>query len=197
VEGRLRTLGELDADGQRELVLLARVQPPGLPQRVPNYIVTSDIVGHTAELAAYYRRLMAAASNAGLTGALQHPFPYFRVKPIIAAGSTALSEFSWYDTVAEATTVLRGIATCPLEAAEPQEILDDVEQGWRCRLAAWQGRIGLVEWDWETTAVPPTAGFSFDGAQLVANFEAALHRLVDIHRELIRAFGRDYWNQRP
>jgi hypothetical protein len=166
-----------------------------LPQRVPDYIVTANIVGHTTELVEYYQRLIAAASDVGLAWALQHPFPYFRVKPIIAAGA-ALSEFSWYDSVAEATTMLRGIATCSLDASEPQDILDDLEQGWRCRLAAWRGRIGLIEWDWETTPMPPAAGFSFGGAELAKQAEAALDRLDDIHRQLVQAFGLDYWNNR-
>jgi hypothetical protein len=196
VEGRLTTLGKADAEGRREFVLLAEIQPPGLPQRVPNYIATSDIVGHTAELAAYYQRLMAAASNTRLTGALQHPFQCFRVKPIIAAG-TELSDFPWYDTVAEATMVLRGIASCPLDVCNPQEILDDLEQGWRCRLGAWRGRIGFIERNWETTAMPPTKGFSFDGAEFANQAEAARQRLGDIHRELVQVFGQDYWNNRP
>jgi hypothetical protein len=195
VEGRLTTLGEADSGGRREFVSLAEVQPPGLPQRLPNYIVTSDIVGHMAELVAYYQRLITAASNTGLTRALQDPFPYFRIPPIIAAGAE-LADFP-YDTVAEATMVLRGIATCPFDASEPQEILDDLEQGWRCRLAAWRGRIGLIEWNWETTAEPLTKGFSFDGAEFARQAEAALHRLADIHRELVQALCQDYWNYQP
>jgi hypothetical protein len=195
VEGKLTTLRDADADGRRERVLLAEVAPPGLPQRLPNGIVTADIAGHTKELIAYYQRLIAAAAEVGLTERLQHPFPYFRVKPVIMA-DTELTEFAWYDSVAEATTVLRAIATYPLDAHDPQEILDDLEQGWRGRLAVWHGRIGLVEWNWEQAALPPTPGYSFDGAQLASQAGAALRRLEDIHRELVQALGQDYWNHR-
>jgi hypothetical protein len=147
------------------------------------------------QLVAYYRRLIAAAEEAGLTDQLQRPFPHFAVKPVITA-DTELTEFAWYDTVSEASAVLRAIATCPLDASEPQEILDDLEQGWRGRLAVWRGRIGLVEWDWEHTAMPPTPGYSFDAAQLAKQAGAALERLEAIHRELVQALGRDYWNIR-
>ena len=75
-------------------------------------------------------------------------------------------------------------------------ILDDLEQGWRGHIAVWRGRIGLVEWNWEDTALPPTLGYSFDAAQLAKQAEAALERLEAVHRELVQAFGRDYWNVR-
>ena len=83
-----------------------------------------------------------------------------------------------------------------MTAIEPREILDDLEQGWRGRLAVWRGRIGLVEWDWENTAMPPTPGYSFDAAQLAKQAGAALERLEAIHRELVQALGRDCWNIR-
>jgi hypothetical protein len=195
VDGKLTTLCDADASGRRESVVSAEVAPPGLPQRVPSGIITADIAGHMEQLVAYYRRLIAAAEEAGLTDQLQRPFPHFAVKPVITA-DTELTEFAWYDTITEVSAVLRAIATCPLDASEPQEILDDLEQGWRGRLAVWRGRIGLVEWDWEHTAMPPTPGYSFDAAQLAKQAGAALERLEAIHRELVQALGRDYWNIR-
>jgi len=193
VAGRFTNLREPDANGRRECVVLAEVAPPELPQRLPGYILTADISGQTAELVAYYRRLIAAAAEIGLTKELQRAFPHFRVQPIIAA-STELTEFRYYDSVVEATTVLRGIADSPLDIPEPHEILDDLDQGWRGRLAAWRGRIGVIEWDWEETSLPPTAGFSFDGLDLARQAEAALQRLAEIHRDLVAALGRDYWS---
>jgi hypothetical protein len=195
VDRKLTTLRDADASGRRESVVLAEVAPAGLPQRVPSGIITADVVGHTQELVAYYRRLITAAEEADLTGQLQRPFPYFAVKPVIIA-NTELTEFAWYDSVDEATTLLRAIATCPLNAAEPQEILDDLDQGWRGRLTVWRARIGLVEWNWEQTALPPTPGYSFDAAQLAKQADAALQRLEAIHRELVQALGHDYWNHR-
>jgi len=196
VDGKLTSLREADPSGRRESVVLAEVAPLELPQRGRSGIITADIVGHTEELIAYYRRLIAAADEAGLTEQLQRPFPYFAVKPVILADAEQLSEFAWYDDVAEATTVLRAIASCPLDAHEPVEILDDLDQGWRGRLAAWRGRIGLVEWNWEQTALPPTPGYSFDAAGLARQADAALQRLAAIHCELVQALGRDYWNDR-
>jgi hypothetical protein len=195
VDGRLTTLRDADTSGRREGVVLAEVAPPRLPQRRPNGVVTADIVGHTEELVAYYRRLITAAEEAGLTDQLDHPFPHFAVKPVIMA-DTELSEFAWHDTVAEASAVLRAIAASPPDASEPQEIHDDLEQGWRGRMAVWRGRIGLVEWNWEDTALPPTPGYSFDATQLSGQADAALQRLEAIHHELVQAFGRDYWNIR-
>jgi hypothetical protein len=195
VNGKLTTLRDGDVSGRRESVVLVEVATPELPQRVPGGIITADIVGHTEALVAYYRRLIAAAEEAGLTDQLQCPFPYFAVKPIIMA-DTELTEFAWYDTVSEASAVLRAITTCPLDASKPQEILDDLEQGWRGRLAVWRGRIGLVEWNWEHTALPPTQGYSFDAAKLASQADAALQRLEAIHRQLVQALGRDHWNYR-
>jgi hypothetical protein len=176
VDGKLTTLRDADANGRRESLVLAEVAPPGLPQCVPSGIITAEIVGHTEELIAYYRRLITAAKDAGLTDQLRHPLPHFAVKPVVTAGAE-LTEFAWYDTVSEASAVLRAIATCPLDASEPQEILDDLEQGWRGRMAVWCGRIGLVEWNWEQTALPPTPGYSFDAAELASQAAAALQRL--------------------
>ena len=96
--------------------------------------------------------------------------------------------------MAEATTVLRGIAYLPLDIPEPHEILDGLDQGWRGRLAAWRGRIGVIEWDWEETPLPATAGFSFDGLELTRQVEAALQRLAQIHRDLMAGLRRDYWS---
>jgi hypothetical protein len=193
VDGKLTTLRDADANGRRESLVLAEVAPPGLPQRVPGGIITADIAEHTEELVAYYRRLITAAKDAGLTDQLRHPLPHFAVKPVITAGAE-LTEFAWYDTVSEASAMLRAIATCPLDASEPQEILDDLEQGWRGRMAVWRRRIGLVEWNWEQTALPPTPGYSFDAAELASQAAAALQRLEAIHRDLVQALGRDYWN---
>jgi hypothetical protein len=193
IDGKLTDLRDADASGRRESVVLAEVAPPKLPQRGRSGIITADIVGQPEELIAYYRRLIAAADEAGLTDHLQRPFPHFAVRPVIIADAE-LTEFAWYDGVDEATAVLRAIATCPLNASEPEEILDDLDQGWRGRLAVWHGRIGLVEWNWEQTTMPPTPGYSFDGAQLATQAEAALQRLETIHRELVQALGRDYWN---
>jgi hypothetical protein len=195
VDGKLTTLRDEDASGRREGVVSAEVAPPGLPRCVPSGIITADIVGHTEQLVAYYRRLIAAAEEAGLTDQLQRPFPHFAVKPVIIADAE-LTEFAWYDSVSEASTVLRAIATCPLDASEPEEILDNLDQGWRGRLAVSRGRIGLVEWNWEQTALPPTPGYSFDAAQLAKQADAALQRLEVIHRELVETLGRDYWNYR-
>jgi hypothetical protein len=195
VEGKLTTWRDTDGSGRRENVVLAEVAPPRLPPRRPNGVVTADIVGRTEELVTYYQRLIAAAAEAGITSELQQPFPHFAVKPVIMADAE-LSGFAWHDTVAEANAVLGAIATCPLNASEPREILDDLEQGWRGRLVVWRGRIGLVEWKWEDTALPPTPGYSFDAAQLVGQADAALQRLKAIHRELVQALGRDYWNNR-
>jgi hypothetical protein len=193
VAGRFTNLREPDANGRRECVVLAEVGPPELPQRLPGYILTADISGQTAELAGYYRRLITAAAEVGLTKELRRTFPHFRVQPIIAA-STELTEFPYYDSVVEATQVLRGIADSPLDIPEPHEILDDLDQGWRGRLAAWRGRIGVIEWDWEETHLPPTAGFSFDGLELARQAKAALQRLGETHRDLVQALGRDYWS---
>jgi len=195
VDGKLTTLRDADASGRRGSVVLAEIVPPELPRRAPGGIITADIVGHTEALVAYYRRLIAAAEEAGLTDQLQRPFPHFAVKPVIMA-DTELTEFAWYDTVSEAGAVLRAIITCPLDASEPQEILDDLEQGWRGRMTVWRGRIGLVEWNWEQTALPPTSGYSFDAAKLASQANPALQRLEAIHRELVQALGRDYWNYR-
>ena len=195
VDGKLTTLRDADASGRREGVVLAEIVPPELPQRVSSGIITADVVGHTEELVAYYRRLITAAEEAGLTDQLRRPFPHFAVKPVIMADAE-LTEFAWYDTVSEASAVLRAISTCPLDASEPQELLDDLEQGWRGRLAVWRGRIGLVEWNWEHTALPPTPGYSFNAAKLASQADAALQRLEAIHRELVQALERDYWNYR-
>jgi hypothetical protein len=195
IDGKLTSLRDADTSSRRESLVLAEVAPPELPRRGPSGIITADIVAHTEELVAYYRRLIAAAEEAGLTDQVQRPFLHFAVKPVIIA-DTELTEFAWYDSVGEASTVLRAIATCPLNASEPEEFFDDLDQGWRGRLAVWREQIGLVEWNWEQTALSPTPGYSFDAAQLAKQADAALERLDVIHRELVQAFGRDYWNYR-
>jgi hypothetical protein len=195
VAGRLATWRE-GTNGKSEEVLLSAVAPPRLPQRLPNVVVTADIVGRTTELIVYYQALITATTEAGLKDELRHPFPYFRVTPVIAT-DIALADFSWYDTVAEATTVLWAIAGFGRDNPEPQELLDDLDQGWRVRIAAWRGRIGLVEWDWEETEAPATTGVSFDAAELVRQADAALKRLGVIHRDLVQAFGQDFWNFKP
>ena len=195
VAGRLTTWRE-GTDGKSEEVLLATVPPLRLPQRLPNVVITADIVGRTTELIAYYQALIAAATEAGLKDELRDPFPYFRVKPVIAT-NIALADFSWYDTVAETTTVLWAIAGFGRDNSEPQELLDDLDQGWRVRIAAWRERIGLIEWDWEETEAPTKAGVSFDATELVRQADAALQRLGVIHRDLVQAFDQDYWNFKP
>jgi hypothetical protein len=113
---------------------------------------------NSTELIAYYQALITAAKEDGLKDELRDPFPYFCVKPVIAT-DIALADFSWYNTVAEATTVLWAIAGFGRDNPEPQELLDDLDQGWRVRIAAWRGRIGLVEWNWEQTEAPPQRAF--------------------------------------
>jgi len=83
VAGRFTNLREPDANGRRECVVLSEVAPPELPQRLPGYILPANISGQTAELVAYYRRLIAAVAEIGLTKELQLTFPHFRVQPII------------------------------------------------------------------------------------------------------------------
>lgn len=195
IRTKLTTLRGPDADGRMESVLLAEVPPPALPQRAPGIVITADILGHMDELVAHYRRIVAAAEQAGLARHLQHPLHYFRVQPVILAGEE-LTEFAWYDSVLEAKKVLRAIAECNLDAEEPEEILDDLEQCWRGRLAVWRRRIGLVEWDWDHASLPPAPGYSFDGEALVKQARAALQRLDVVHGELVRALGQDYWNHR-
>jgi hypothetical protein len=195
IRTKLTTLRGPDADGRMESILLAEVPPPALPSRAPGIVITADILGHMDELVAHYRRIVAAAEQAGLARHLQHPLHYFRVQPVILAGEE-LTEFAWYDSVLEAKKVLRAIVECNLEAEEPDEILDDLEQCWRGRLAVWRGRIGLVEWDWDHASLPPTPGYSFDGEELVKQAQAALQRLDVVHGELVRALGHDYWNHR-
>jgi hypothetical protein len=196
VTGRLTTWRETGADGQSEQVFLAAVPLPRLPQRLPNVFVTADIVGHTTELITYYQALIAAATEVGLKDQLLDPFPHFRIKPVIAT-DTALAGFPWYDTVTESKMVLRAIGAFRRDTSQPQLIHDDLDQGWRVRIAAWRGRIGLVEWDWEETEAPATTGVSFDAAELVRQADAALKRLGVIHRDLVQAFGQDFWNFKP
>lgn len=136
--------------------------------------------------------MIAAAREAGLEEQLKHPIHHFRGQPVTAAG-TAVANFPCYDTFEEVIQTLGLIAASSLDASEPHLILDDLGQCWRIRIASRQGRVGLIEWNWDATVEPDTSRFSFGAAEHACQAREATQRLHIIHNEPLNAFGCNYW----
>ncbi|HEY1741846.1 MAG TPA: hypothetical protein VGG18_01680 [Granulicella sp.] len=79
------------------------------------------------------------------------------------------------------------------------ELYDDLDQGWALRILLSAEEVFSLEWDWEGPEDWKThaRALRFDRRRLAEQAEAALSRLLVVHRSLVESMGEDYWNTPP
>lgn len=161
-----------------------------IPCQFNEYVTTAEAFDQECALIAYYCRIVEIAAAHGKSDSLK-TFPYFRIKPVIIANGQVLTDFSWNDDLHETTTILQHL----IDAAHgPARLVHvDEDQQWHIQIATTGASTCLIEWE-EGRCPPIGRGYAFNPTEMAGQAVAALERLQTIHRRLVKALGKDYWD---
>lgn len=166
---------------------------PEFPRASRLWVRTSEAIGHEAELAAYYARVMQLAHKHGLRfGQVSHHF-WMRLWLWNSEQDIGIP-FPWYDTLSEIEPVLTALSTLP-----PGQRFHDIDQVWEIELGTSDTLIyirhGNPEGDGEpgaheaaqTVVALPQAALAGQLISLIARTDGLVAHLAD-------ALGCDVWS---
>ena len=159
---------------------------PGFPRAERLLARTSEVVGHEAELAAYYARVAAAARRHALKlDQVRHYF-WMDLRLDNEEAGVQLS-FPWYDTFAAMDHFLAAMA-----GNDQGMIYGDQDQGWAIEVWARNGTLYIRQSDPEADDDPGQA-VTLARAGLQARIAPLRERTVKIVARLANEFGADVW----
>lgn len=159
---------------------------PGFPRAERLLARTSEVVGHEAELAAYYARVAAAARRHALKlDQVRHYF-WMDLRLDNEEAGVQLS-FPWYDTFAAMDHFLAAMA-----GNDQGMIYGDQDQGWAIEVWARNGTLYIRQSDPEADDDPGQA-VTLARAGLQARIAPLRERTVKIVARLAKEFGADVW----
>ena len=114
---------------------------PSFPRAERLQVRSAELIGHEAELAAYYRQIVAIARRHGLKLSQVRQYFWLDLRFDNEDAGVRLS-FPWYDTFAAMDPVLQALA-----GTDEGLIYDDQDQGWEVKVWARNGTLYIRESD--------------------------------------------------
>jgi hypothetical protein len=151
---------------------------PGFPRAERLLARTREVMGHEAELAAYYAQVVAAARRHALTLSQVRHYFWMDLQLDNEEAGVELS-FPWYDTFATMDHFLAAIA-----GYDQGMIYDDQDQGWAVEVWARNGTLYIRQSDPEADDDPGVA-VTLPRAGLQARIAPLRERTVEL--------GADVW----
>lgn len=163
---------------------------------VNGFVLSSEVVGREDELSVYYRRLLERRSPFS-SDANVRQFQCLEVDLFV----TFKDEHPLHiEQFGAAVLGCRELLAQLASMQEPVgELYDNLDQGWALRILLSSEEVFSLEWDWEGPEDWRThaRALRFDRRRLAEQAEAALSRLLVVHRSLVESMGEDYWNTPP
>lgn len=177
----------------RDEIQTASYRPPE-PLALPSFaraerlrVRSAEALGHEAELAAYYRGVVALARQHGLPFDQVRQHFWIDLRLDNDAADVHLS-FPWYDTFAAIDHVLRA-----LEGTDEGLVYDDEDQGWAVEIWARSGKLYLREHD--PYGDEPGLAVTLPRAGLQARIAPLRARTQALIAALAKEVGADVWTR--
>jgi hypothetical protein len=159
---------------------------PEFPRASRLLACTSEVLGHEAELAAYYAQVAALARRHALK--LDQVRQYFWMDlRLDNDGANVHLSFPWYDTFATMDHFLAAVA-----GNDQGKIYDDQDQGWAVEVWAHNGTLYIRENDPDSDDDPGQA-VAVPRAGLQARIAPLRERTVKLVARLAKELGTDVW----
>ncbi|MDQ0571841.1 hypothetical protein QFZ42_003675 [Variovorax paradoxus] len=167
-----------------------RAEPLALPEfpRASRLLAcTSEVIGHEAELAAYYGRVAALARRHTLK--LDQVRQYFRMDLRLDNDDANVHlSFPWYDSFAAMDHFLAAVV-----GNDEGMIYDDQDQGWAVEVWARNGTLYIRENDPDDSDNEPGQAVAVPRAGLQARIAPLRERTVKLVARLAKELGPDAW----
>ncbi len=178
----------------RDEIQTAGYRPPE-PLALPSFaradrlrVRSAEAVGHEAELAAYYARVVALARQHGLSFDQVRQYFWIDLRLDNASADVHLS-FPWYDTFSAIDHVLRA-----LEGPDEGLVYDDEDQGWAIEIRARNGKFYIREHDPDGDDEPGLA-VTLPREGLRARIAPLRARTQKLIASLAQELGADVWTR--
>jgi hypothetical protein len=147
---------------------------------------TSEVIGHEAELAAYYRRVAALARQHALK--LHQVRQYFWMDLRLDNERAGIHlSFPWYDTFSAMDPFLAAVA-----GSDQGMVYDDQDQGWAVEVWACNGTLYIRQSNPDTDDEPGQA-VALPRAGLQARIAPLRQRTATLVAHLAKELGPDVW----
>ena len=163
---------------------------------VNGFVLSSEAQGREDELSAYYRRLLERGSPFSSDVRVRQ-FQCLDVDLFVTFKDEHPLRIEQFGAAALGCKELLSQLANRQEPAG--ELYDNLDQGWALRILLSAEEVFSLEWDWEGPEDWKThaRALRFDRRRLAEQAEAALSRLLVVHRRLVESMGEDYWNTPP
>jgi hypothetical protein len=147
---------------------------------------TSEVIGHEAELAAYYRRVAALARQHALKRHQVRQYFWMDLRLANEGAGIHLS-FPWYDTFSAMDPFLAAVA-----GSDQGMVYDDQDQGWAVEAWACNGTLYIRESDPDAGDEPGQA-VALPRAALQARIAPLRERTATLVAYLAKELGPEVW----
>jgi len=159
---------------------------PEIPRASRLRARTSEVIGHQADLAAYYGRVAALARQHALQ--LHQVRQYFRMDLRLDNEEADIHlSFPWYDTFSAMDHFLAAVA-----GNAQGMVYDDQDQGWAVEAWAFDGTLYIRQSDPDSDDEPGQA-VALPRAGLQARIASLRERTTTLVAHLAKELGPDVW----
>jgi hypothetical protein len=161
---------------------------PAIPRVVEALVRSSELTGHEALLADYYRQIIRCAARDGKKFDEIAHFFWLRLYLWNTEAGVTIS-FPWYDTYAEMKPFFHGVLS-----GESGRVYFDGDQGWEQEVHRDGGQFYVKQWDPDDGEIH--ALVRFPAAALAQAIPVLMQRVEAEIAELSRLLGADVWTRR-